>query len=1790
MDTVGRSITVDDDDTRAADPRPDRDEQGQLSPNVDVDHFRVLRLLGRGGFGEVYLARDMRLGRKVALKLVSPRIFDSHQATEQFLFEARATARFSHPNIITIYDVGSYKGAPYVALEYLPGETLAERIERQAPSLRESLRMGLAIAEALAEAHRHGIVHRDLKPHNMLIPPDGRLRLFDFGLAKRIESTEPALAPRESMLNILEPDVDQRHRTDTGHLRGTPDYMAPEQWLMQQPTGATDVWALGLVLFELICGDPPYAGLAITALATNVCSPDPMPPLPVSRRRRTPTGNTVRRPVPEDLRQLVADCLQKDPAQRPPATEVARRIERLVYRRRQFADEGGGPFRGLLPFTERYADFFFGREAEIAEVLERLRRQAVLPVVGPSGAGKTSFIEAGVVPRLREQAGWTVLAMRPGRQPFARLASRALAISESPLAAARSRKGELRSGTGPADPSPGGGPPHARIQRLRRELTEELEAQPGRLALLLDELANQTNTRILLFVDQLEELYTIVDDRKIRRRFMEALCGAADDPRDPVRVIFNLRDDFLGRLAEGTIVRGSLSRLMVMRSPAREALEETVRKPVTVLGYSFEDAELVKTMVDEVAGEPACLPLLQFATRVLWEQRDAQRKMLLRRSYEQMGGVAGALAEHADSVLAGLSTEQVATARELLLMLVTPSGTRRVTPRARITEALGSAAEPVLDRLVSARLIALTQGDSEGQHEAQLELAHESLIHRWGRLARWIEENRGELVFLDDLSQAAALWAKRGRRPEELWYGRALHEALRVADGTDRPVPPRVHAFLDAAQQRARKQRLRSRLLQLVGVLVLAAIAVGTSVVALVLADKERIARRQQRVAEQQRERARRRSADAQRESAYSALLRGHLPEARAKLRSALEAADSLWARTLWWQLQHRPLRWRRTFGRTLHAIAVTRAADTVAVAGEDRAIYLCDTTTGAHRLMRGHADQVSALRFSPDDGLLASGSWSGELVLWDPDERKLVRRLKGHRLKVTALRFSSDGKRLVSASYDGTVRVWDPATGELKAELQAGERVLSVAVARGAALLAAGTRDGRLHLWTLPEKKHTAQRVHRGRVAVALARGGDLLATAGGDGRVRIWRVAGLHTLRTLHGHRGEVFAVAFGPRGKLLASAGEDATIRLWDARSGTERQILRGHRGRVHHIAFSDQPHLLVSLGIDRTARMWDSRRPRLKQAVGHDDRVLGLAISPLGDRAASAGWDETIRLWKLPDGAPDGQLSGHDASVFSVAFSRDGKLLASGSWDRTVRVWDVEQRRTVRVLHGHSREVSAVAFGRDDETLASASWDGTVRLWHLSGRSQSNRELGHATAVYDVNFSPDGRALATGAADGVLRIWSSRSGRLRRELAGHQGPIYGVRYTPDGRLISSGADGTVRLWKRNGKLERILGRHSGRVYHLDSSSDGRWAGSPGADGTARLWALDADTARILRGHRSEVNFLRFTPDGRYALTTSDDHTVRSWRVSDGMPYWRAPLMLGSPPQVLTHRGWRRLDSGKRPPRRERWARRARRLAVLGAASPDQRWVVLALADRHLERWDTKADRRRLRTQLAGVTRLVVAADGTLFALAKDALWIAPAGGRARSLVPSGVRAIGLDGRRGLLVATDRALQRRGLSGARATSTPIDAGASAVSRIDGKLLVGYRDGHISLAGDRDEAATFNPATGSSVGAVTRLLGGPRGTLVAGYADGSLVLWSMDTRQQLVALRLHGAITHLQLADGKLYAASELGDLRALDLRVFQLDYCALVRRVWKDVAASWERGRARSQPPPREHPCSR
>jgi hypothetical protein len=516
--------------------------------------------------------------------------------------------------------------------------------------------------------------------------------------------------------------------------------------------------------------------------------------------------------LPGELEHLIDRCLAKRKAQRfDTADALLAALEALLPGHfGQRLPLAACPYPGLTAFQEADAGRFFGRTQEVARVVGRLRERPLVAVVGPSGVGKSSFVRAGVIPTLKHSGeAWEVFVIRPGRSPLASLAN---------------LLGPITHATGVPTGEPGADPEPLE-SRLRRE--------PGTLGSLLRSRARSKSSRVLLFVDQFEELYTLSADAEERRAFTACLAGMADDAAAPLRVLVSMRSDFLDRVAEDPRFVDELSGgLVFLQSPDRQGLREALLEPLAPSGCRFESDDLVESMLDVLASTPGALPLLQFTATKLWEARDPRRNLLTERAYHEMSGVAGALATHAGEVHAGLPPAAQKLARTVLLRLVTADGTRALVE----VEALRALAEDpaevqrVIDHLVQARLLVVHRS---AEAEAVLvELVHESLITGWPTLKRWVDETRDDAAFLEQLRQAARQWDARGRPTGLLWRAEAMEEARRFRQRHVGRLSPLEQAFLDAVSSLATRTARVWRVATAAAMAVLLAV-IGVGAVAL---------------------------------------------------------------------------------------------------------------------------------------------------------------------------------------------------------------------------------------------------------------------------------------------------------------------------------------------------------------------------------------------------------------------------------------------------------------------------------------------------------------------------------------------------------------------------------------------------------------------------------------------------------------------------------------------------------------------------------------------------------------------------------------------------------------------------------------------------------------------------------------------------------------------------------------------------------------------------------------------
>ena len=1480
---------------------------------TELAGYRIESLLGWGGMSVVYVAEDLRLKRKVALKLLATSLAEDEPFRDRFLRESELAASIDHPNIIPIYEAGTAEDILFIAMRYVAGRDLKERLQRGRLDPADAIGILAQVASALDAAHARGLVHRDVKPSNVLVDPGARpdgsdhVYLADFGLTRRV-SEEAGIG-------------------DDGHLLGTIDYVAPEQIAGEEIDGRADVYSLGCVLYECLVGQPPFrrdSDLAVVFAHLETESPAPSAHRPelsaaidgviaralakepaerysscselaraalavavdeASRRlvdvaSRAAAGRNELSDVEAELTGKVIDLQQ--------AREQARALAGPVTPARA-ATEGICPFKGLASFEQVDADYFFGRERLVAELVARLVGAGFLGIVGPSGSGKSSVLRAGLLPAiaggvLPGSEGWRRLLLRPGERPLE----------------------ELRRvlGSGAKDP-----------------LAEALDSLPA-------------NGRLLLAVDQLEEVFTACRSDAERAAFVDTLARATADPDARALVVAALRADFYGRFASYAALAELLGANQVLVGPMQASeLRRAVELPASRVGLGVEP-ELAEALIDDVEGEPGALPLLSTALLELWQKREDDTLTLT--TYRQSGGVHGAVARLAESTYSRIPDERKPLVRTIMLRLVGEDDgevpVRRRAPLAELDLERNEDAALVLATLADSRLVSLGEGS--------VEVAHEALLREWPRLRAWIEEDAEWRRLRRQITHAASEWDTGGRDRGELYRGARLAAAIDWSTDHAFELNELEREFVaesrDASEREARRALRTNRRLRglLAGVALLLAAAVAGGIFALFQRGEARDAETAQL---------------AQRLGAQ-ALVEDDLDRSLLLARQAVAIDRSPQTRSYLLQaLLRSPKADGIMHGRTefLRAIEVSRDGRTLAVGSFRDGLLFFDTRTyariGGKSPVTGY---VESLAYGPGGDTLAVGG-DGFIRLLDARTHEQLAETLVDGL-VTRLIFSRDGSRLVVAtgeSVPDSISIRDPATlapigAPIEPEGYAGAYRAQLWGAPGLALtpdsssVITASNEDELVWWDLRSRSATRRvRIGTGHHALALSSDGDTAAVGVDRGIQLVDTRSG--AVRSSAGVLTDAPNwLAFSSDGRTVVSTGLDGAVTLWDVRSATVRETLRGHSASAAQPEFSPDGKTLYTASHDGTAIAWRIAgdrglgRPfeftpgRAARDFRHPGAyVLDGRLIAVGLKGRGIGFRDGETLARA--GAPLLKTGGE---VNALATDPDGRLLAAGTKAGKVTLWDVASRSLRLGPFSVSKTaVESLSLSADETMLATAGADG-VRLWDVATGAARGR-VGDDSSVGAVAFSPAAPLVAIVVAGypepdeqaGVVEVWNATRRSLVMRLRPDLAPDvigYALAFTPDGRVLASGGlgDRFVHLWDvEKGKLLRELEQNVGGAHSLEFSRDGRTL-AVGGYGEPYAALLDVATGlqigpRLTAGRDSAT--VDVSPDGRSLLQTHGNGEGAVWDI-DPESWARRACALAN--RTLTQEEWKKFLPGR------------------------------------------------------------------------------------------------------------------------------------------------------------------------------------------------------------------------------------------------------------------------------------
>jgi len=465
----------------------------------------------------------------------------------------------------------------------------------------------------------------------------------------------------------------------------------------------------------------------------------------------------------------------------------------------------------------------------------------------------------------------------------------------------------------------------------------------------------------------------------------------------------------------------------------------------------------------------------------------------------------------------------------------------------------------------------------------------------------------------------------------------------------------------------------------------------------------------------------------------------------------------------------------------------------------------------------------------------------------------------------VFAAVFSPDGQHFITGELGGNLRCWR-------------------------------THDGQA-VWMV---KACNTRIHS-LAFLAASPDGAILAMGSGEAKIEFWEAATGRSVRSLSGHRDQVYSVDFHPDGNQLASASCDGTLRLWDISSGRCIHVLNelSEGTDVHQVQcvrFSPDGSTLISGGSDHTVRIWDVSTKQLRSTLsGHSDHVLSVAIHPNGRLLASGSADGTVKLWCLRRGVLMNSLSSSMAQVLSVRFSPDGALLTASSSNGVICLWETQTWQLANRLH-HSHWIRTLAFSPDGTTLLSGSSDYTIKLWDVATGHLLKTWSGCSNWIWAIAWSPDGTRLVSGGGDHTVRIWDVDTRQCLQTLRGHTRWMLAVACNPDFTLVAGGGGNNfITLWNaENGQVFKTLtGQHTSQIFSLQFSPTAPILASSSADYSICLWHIvDGQPLKTLRGHHDWVRSVAFSPEGDRLVSVGQDGVMNLWEVSTGscLKTWR------------------------------------------------------------------------------------------------------------------------------------------------------------------------------------------------------------------------------------------------------------------------------------------------------------
>ena len=1518
-------------------------KKGTPYPEPKEPEYELLKKLGEGGMGLVFMARQRSIDREVALKMLKPKTAKDPEQRAKFLTEAVVTGDLDHPNIVPIYDVGaSPDDALFYAMKKVEGTPWLDVVLEK--SLEENLDILMRTSDAVGFAHARGVVHRDLKPENVMLGAFNEVLVMDWGLAYSTEGFRKSASITES--------------TSMG---GTPAYMAPEMATgpIKKIGPRSDVYLLGAILFEVVTGKPPHAGknamkCLMSAARNKIRDADTE-----RAKRNDPSGELTSIAMKamatklEDRYQSVDEfqaALREYESHTESITLTLRALEELreakskqdydLFSRARFGYEEALNLwsnnkhaqKGLTDTKLAYAlcaqakgDFDLGMSLLDVKIPEHKALYDELLDAKNTVLARERQLEEQKAARARLRRIMTVgtvaaLIMMSGLAGWAYM-EREEAVKQRLIAVESEKEAKRQEGI-------------AKDQKVLAEANEQkavvarndaIEAQKQEAE--QRELAEKAKEK-----EAEQRIIAEANEKKAKESEMKAVIARND------AVEAQKKEAVQRQLAEANEKKAKESEMkaVIARNDAVEAQKQEAAQ--RLLAVKAKDEAL------------------------LAQKKEAEQRLLAQENEKK-----------------AVASEKEAQKQKLIAVANEKEAVKQkgIADEKRAEAELAQKAEQY--QAYIARIGLADAKIRENAFDAAITILEDCPSHlrnwEWGRLMHLCSQSIGTFdnkAPVDAIALApggkqfvtggwngsATIWdLQSGRQIKQLNHdGLYIYsvdwsaDGKWIATGSNDSVNGYVQVWNAETGERVGQK-------------------FGNNT------DEAT--------------------------SHTDAVLSVHFSKAgedgQKLLTTSYDNTARLWDVATGQQdrrfLGHNWWVWDAQFSPDEKKI-VTVSQDGTAI--------VWDTATGEPGSpFTGHDGPVYSAAFSSTGDAVVTGGYDKRVLVWRPsdvrpyDFKRLksnsggvipppkFRSLDGHNGPVRAVAFSQNGSRIVSGSQDNTIRLWDSEGGQLLKSFRGHDgAVRTVTFAESDQVILSGSHDNSIRKWNISEYEEIRVlqgQVLEGHVDAILSAGfspdGERIVTASRDRTARTWEAATGQPLKVFaEGHSFLASSAAFFPGGKRLATGAVDNTVRIWDVDSGT--QLIRlEHTGRAAALTVSNNGKWAVTGGDDKSARIWDAESGELmfvfkgdKDNKGHNNEVTAVAISGNDQQLLTGDSSGRVFVWDVKTQKVILELKGHSRSrITDAAFLPGTNRVLTACADKTVAQWDLTTGKEVpSLILRHPDSVVAMSLRPNTHEVLTACGDGSVRLWNadtaevIAEVDRGNAKItdvainadgtkglavdanGRKTLVFSLENSqgqikPDQTSVSTG------QLWSAIFAPVNNDLAivvlgGSDAKLIGLKtvrresdetlvafsphgviasaaYSPDGSKIVTGSwDFSARIWNSNtgADLRKLAGEqgHTGFVNSAVFSPDsaGRWVLTGSDDGTAKIWdAATGEVLATLTGHQDRVRHATFSKDGTQILTSSNDRTARIWNLKATAHADGSTKVEATVAQVFTGHEW-------------------------------------------------------------------------------------------------------------------------------------------------------------------------------------------------------------------------------------------------------------------------------------------